>query len=361
MEESLCPLNGVRAINFDFEDRVVNVIRNTWLTYLETIDGYPEGDFEGKGIVICAGGIKYFTNAWIAITQIRFLGCRLPIEVWFKDSELSSEVIANFEQLQVDCKNVSDYEQTNLKGYGLKPLAILLSKFEEVLYLDADNNCLYDPTDLFFSKEYNRNGAIFWPDYWSTSSRNPIWRIVDSVEYDLPEQESGQILINKRRCWKELQLCLYFNRNSNLYYKLLYGDKDTFKFAWLALKTPFYMIQSSPGSCGYMTKTNSFRGVTMVQYDILGHIIFLHRNLLKWDVANTEKFIWEKIKRFSEGFPEKKFYFKKTETHYYIDLAGDVMDHHCSKQIKDYEIRSYEILKELRESTFFINFCKENL
>src|SRR5690606_24050990 len=94
---------------------------------------------------------------------------------------------------------------------------------------------------------------------------NPIWEITASDHFHLPEQESGQILIDKEKCWKELNLCLHFNRQSK-YYKLIYGDKDTFKFAWLALRSPFYMVPTLPGMCG-ISFHNSFFGNTIVQYD----------------------------------------------------------------------------------------------
>src|SRR5699024_3511317 len=136
----------------------------------------------------------------------------------------------------------------------LKPLSILYSHFKEVLYLDADNICSRDPEFLFQTDEYNKYGAIFWPDYWETSADNPIREITDVKYRVMKEQESGQLLVNKERCWKELNLCLYFNKMSQVYYQLLLGDKDTFRFAWLALKTPFYMIKEEPAACGYLDK-----------------------------------------------------------------------------------------------------------
>ena len=39
----------------------------------------------------------------------------------------------------------------------------------QIVYLDADNFVLKDPSTLFASPEYNNTGAIFWQDYWSNS------------------------------------------------------------------------------------------------------------------------------------------------------------------------------------------------
>jgi len=43
---------------------------------------YPEGRFARRGIVICAGGPRLFTCAWVCISMLRkVLGCALPIQV----------------------------------------------------------------------------------------------------------------------------------------------------------------------------------------------------------------------------------------------------------------------------------------
>jgi hypothetical protein len=35
-----------------------------------------------------------------------------------------------------------------------------------VLYLDSDNVPAQDPSFLFDATEYERTGALFWPDFW---------------------------------------------------------------------------------------------------------------------------------------------------------------------------------------------------
>ena len=44
---------------------------------------YPKEQFNGKGIVIAAGGEKYFTNAYVCVSMLRKLGCTLPIQIWY--------------------------------------------------------------------------------------------------------------------------------------------------------------------------------------------------------------------------------------------------------------------------------------
>ena len=54
---------------------------------------YPTERFAGRGIVICAGGTKYFTCAWVCASMLRRAGCELPIEFWYLgDYELNAEM-----------------------------------------------------------------------------------------------------------------------------------------------------------------------------------------------------------------------------------------------------------------------------
>merc|ERR1712032_1093291 len=54
------------------------------------------------------------------------------------------------------------------------------------------------------------------------------------------EQESGQLLVDKRRFWYHLQLATWLNNEQGKYYnEFLLGDKDMFRFAWHALKTKY--------------------------------------------------------------------------------------------------------------------------
>ncbi|RZJ51467.1 MAG: hypothetical protein EOO19_00490, partial [Chryseobacterium sp.] len=94
-----------------------------------------------------------------------------------------------------------------------------------------------------------------------------------------------------------LHLANHMMDNEDMYGFLSYGDKDTFRFAWLALGTPYYMIEYPAGTCGYISHLdNSFNGMTMVQHDTNNEIIFLHRNLLKWDITRNDENLWQKIK-----------------------------------------------------------------
>lgn len=355
--------SGIREINFALEDEAILELKNMWKSHVKEIPEYPEEQFEGQGIVMCAGGISYFTCAWICISNLRNLGCTLPVELWYLGNELTEEAIGELKKLDVDCRNFIEETQTTMKGFSLKPLAIIKSKFQHVLFLDADNNCLRDPSFLFNGDEYISTGTIFWPDFWKTAVDNPIWKIVESTSFELYEQESGQLVINKETSWLPLNLALFFNEKKQYFHMLLYGDKDTFKFAWHALKQDFFMITTPVACCGYSIN-NEFFGTTMVQYDFEGNELFLHRNLLKWDNTKDDEYnLWTQINRFNHLAVQRsyKFDYNNINRHLFLRLEGDSVISNARVEISELENRCLIILKKLREATFYHRFLIESL
>ena len=245
-----------------------NVMRNA--------SPFPVERFSGRGIVICGGG-NYFVPAWICVNMIRHMGCNLPIELWYLGSvEINDAMAQLLRPLDVRCvdgKRVAEqYPVRMLNGWELKPFAIIHSSFEEVLYLDADNVPVADVTSFFDWPEYRLRGAVFWPDYRRLARDRTIWRICGVPYRDEPEFESGQILVNKRTCWRELQLTMHMNEHSDFYYQHVWGDKETFHMAWRKCRREYAMPS-------YPIETLA---CTMCQHGFRGDVIFQHRNLAKW-------------------------------------------------------------------------------
>jgi alpha 1,2-mannosyltransferase len=325
---------------------------------VQTLPPYRH-EFNGKGIVMCAGGLSYFTCAWIAIKAIRRAGCSLPIQLWYVGNELSGEAIEALGEMNVDCENFLRHENAPWQGFLLKPFAILHSRFKGVLYIDADNVCVSDPTALFFTEEYLQYGAVFWPDFWKTDRENPIWEIIGSTAFDTKEQDSGQLLVDKEKCWKELNLCLYFNSMSEVYYEYVAGCKDIFRIAWMALKTPWHMITTEVAICGYPHPTTStFLGTTMVQHNTKGEIQFMHRKLMKWDITRENELIWKKIKKIVPGSGQRRYLLTKiNETGpAFMDLQGDVEEIDFTVLMNDLEVDCLSDLEALRRSKMYARF-----
>ncbi|CAF1301982.1 unnamed protein product [Adineta steineri] len=227
-----------------------------WQTFVRTIPAYPSNKYYGKGIVSSASSGLYRCRRLIAsIKLLRWMGCRLPVEVFMHPGELTADEIREFETVpgvtvRILKHNIS---QINSKtgSFAIKPASILHSSFEHVLWLDSDNIAVRDPEYLFDLPHYTRSTAMFWPDFWFTPGKNAIWKVLDvpciTGEY---EQESGQILINKRLAWKALNLALYLNLDHTIS-RVLYGDKDTFRFSWKVLDVPFYFIGKFVGIGGF--------------------------------------------------------------------------------------------------------------
>lgn len=247
---------------------------------------YPNG-FSGRGVVVCGGGIKNFTNAWVCINVLRKLGCSLPIQLWYLGKEEFDEGMESLLlPLDVECVDgaamTREHYANRFEGWRLKSRAILNSPFEEVLLLDADNVAVIDPSFLFETQEFKETGAIFWPDLAGLERSREIWRIC-GVEF-LAEAafETGQIVVDKRRCWSPLLLANWYNEHSDFYYRYSHGDTATFQMAFRKLgKTyamPAWPVQRLIG--------------TMCQHDFLGRRLFQHRNGDKWSLFRVSRHVF---------------------------------------------------------------------
>jgi hypothetical protein len=262
--------------------------------FMASMSHYLAGRFRGRGVVICAGGRRYFPCAWVCINMLRHVGLRLPIEMWALNSgEIDSKMRELLKPLEVRCIDASRVRKRHpariLDGWELKPYAIIHSRFREVLFMDADNVAIKDPAVLFESPEYRKHGAVFWPAYRPFPPDNPIWKICHVKYREEPDFETGQILIDKSRCWKALQLTMHLNENSDFYYEYTQGDKETFHMAWRMLGQDYVMIPTA------VEKIES----TACQHDFQGDRMFQHRYQAKWklDEANPveNRFLLEDI------------------------------------------------------------------
>jgi len=253
-------------------------------TYIENIPEYPAERYEGRGVVICAGGPKYFIPAWVCVHMLRKNGCELPIEFWHLGPREMDDTMRNLvEPLGVTCIDAYEvnkkYPVRKLGGWELNPYSIIHSRFKEVIFLDADNVPLINPEVLFDTPQYQATKSIFWPDYGRLKADRKIWEICRLDYRDEPEFESGQIIIDKEECWREINLTMHLNEHSEFYYKYIHGDKDTFHMAWHMLNTP-YSMPSKP--------IHGLRA-TMCQHDFNGRRIFQHRNMDKFKFEGNAK------------------------------------------------------------------------
>lgn len=276
-----------------------------------------------QGIVIVGGG-KFSWLALPIITHIRSsVGSKVPIEVFIATEEEYDEHYCNvvLPSYDAECSYLPDSIPGGLEkmfasgvaiptGFQYKILAILVSKFEKILFLDADNAPLFDPVQLLQSDVFQEKGFVVWPDPW-TRTTNPAFydiaglevshnEIVRGFEFDSkradepkvldydtdvtyhdlkgtlpnPSSESGMLLLNKRTHVKTLLLCLYYNiYGPGMYYPLLTqggageGDKETFLAAAFVLNETYYQVQTMLQFIGYFDKQNGFHSKALGQKD----------------------------------------------------------------------------------------------
>ena len=207
---------------------------------------YPAGRFRGRGVVIVGGGARYFPSLYVTVRALRHVGCRLPVQVWFlgRNREMPApfrRALAPYGVEFVDADAVRRRHPCRiLNGWELKPYAILHSRFAEVLLLDADCYPVRAPSPLFALPAYRARGAIFWPD-------DPVDPRLRWERFGVPAApgssiESGQLVLDKRRCWGPLNLAWWYNDHSDWSYRHGYGDKHTFQVAWARYRQAYVMF-----------------------------------------------------------------------------------------------------------------------
>jgi hypothetical protein len=245
---------------------------------------YPKERFAGRGIVICGGGEKYLPSVYVLVRLLRHLRCRLPVEVWHLGKEEMPDAMRGLlEGLGSVCVDAEAVRRVHpvrrLGGWELKCYALMYSAFAEVLLLDADNCPVRNPDFLFTTPQYREHGAIFWPDYTRFAKGQAVW-VASGIPYrDEPEFESGQIVMDKARCWRALNTAIHLNEHSDWWYRVVHGDKDTFHLAWRKIGQSYAMPDKGVEPLE----------ATMLQHDFSGKLLFQHRNFAKWTLEENRR------------------------------------------------------------------------
>lgn len=274
----------VKKLRYGFEDLFSlphDVVRDAHIRLLEEAKEKPPPveTGTGRGIVMGVGGTLYFQCAWVATSVLRGLGCTLPVEWWYLgSSEMDSRMAVIAAELGVVCRDATAVVQDLppnrrpriLNGWELKPFAVAHSSFQEVLFLDADNICVKDPTFLFDHPLYLKYGAAFWPDLDPYDRREWVpetaWRNVGLERREEVDFESGQFLIHKGRRSRELGVTVHINDHSDWYYKFVYGDKTTYHLAWRVCGSDYAIPSTGAG----------WVWPAIQQYDFDGNLLFQH-------------------------------------------------------------------------------------
>lgn len=237
--------------------------------------------WSGKGIVILSGGLLYLTNAYMNLCYLRRnLLCNLPVEIWYMGpNEKNERMFGVLESLGgITFIDANEFQKSfpmtpshigcitkgiapaATEGWRTKAYCLLHSRFREVILLDSDCFLFQTPESLFSDyTAYSSAGAVFSSDIdtdpdtvrhvdpetrlvtrlgtysnkkWDYSAPNPMWKIMGMDEDDLPEFDSGFMIVDKHKNAEAVFLSFYLNDLCDFTYRYLYGDKDTFHLAW---------------------------------------------------------------------------------------------------------------------------------
>ena len=240
-------------------EREVELMRSRWQAFVkESLLPYRitnRAPFWGRGIVVVGGHPQSLKRVRVLVRSLRNLGSVLPVELHHWAGEMNAttklglieELGANFtindlsgpHNLYFSRVQYNDLSRIN---FQLKTAALLNSRFAEPLLLDSDNvpAPAADPAALWDSATYREYGTVFWPDVQRAHRENPVYAATNTpCRRDEYELESGQLLVDKRRFWYHLQLADWFLAQPSSFGHYLLSDKDTFRFAWSALRTQY--------------------------------------------------------------------------------------------------------------------------
>ncbi|SGZ41641.1 uncharacterized protein HGUI_03842 [Hanseniaspora guilliermondii] len=362
--------NNLEKQYLRLNSKILNTLRESHTSIINDISKknfFKQANFikkyNGDGIVFVGGG-DHSAMVYAIIKVIRILTRKLPIEVLIPDMAIQESDV-NFcnmiQDMNAKCIYLKDYfenEFFNYKTYQYKSLALLLSSFDNVLLLDADDYPLVNLDNIFDHKTFKENGMIVWPDMWHRTTHpffyesgnkkinmnHKVRSFLDSysnnyknndVFHDYqgtlpdPASETGQLMINKTRHFKTLLLSYYYNLyGPSVFYHLLtqlgagQGDKETFIAAAHMLNLPFYQVFSSSSLDGVFQNDN-FKSTGYYQKDFRLDSLIKDKIMENTVQTNEDSLIINDLNKFKDikEIPVQNLHFQGDKTTNFIMFA----------------------------------------
>lgn len=277
----------------------------------------PKKFYHGDGIVILTSQ-DFLPGALVTIGQLRETGSLLPIEVildYEKDYDYEMcEVM--LPKLNARCLIVERelgpelMKSLGLKKFLLKVVGVLVSRFDNIILLDADNIPIKNVDKLLESDAYRDTKFLLWPDMWHRGTSPMFYDLIDreigevvhreglknnedwdvylkqdkhngvafnDLEGTFPGRlvETGQMIFSMVEHFRAFVLALYYNvYGDSHYYYLLFqgsfgeGDRETFLPALEVMNEPYYLSTYNVWLTGFIDSNNMARETTIIQYDI---------------------------------------------------------------------------------------------
>ncbi|GMM37429.1 hypothetical protein DASC09_047540 [Saccharomycopsis crataegensis] len=398
-------VNNLKEKHAEFLAKILN--KKSKVHFANHGDDQEHFYIENSNGIVYVGGGRYSWFALLSIKHLRSIGSKLPIEVYIPFEEEYEKEFCEVILPSMNAKCLKIYEILDLEvlkdskfkiqGFMLKSLAILLSNFENILLLDADNMPYLNPDILFVSEPYQTYKFVVWPDYWERTTHPKFYEIqgLDLITENLklkdpntgqpkyssaeqiksevplhdlkgtipnPSTESGQLLISKKAHADAILLSLYYNMyGPNYYYHLItqwapgQGDKDTFLAAANLLNSTYYQIKTTVKAIGYHKSNGEFRGTAQGQYSPIDEYNFktYHKKLLAMYEEDfcMQKGITKKQLEQSKTLQEELEEYQKIQIETLTQFSGEEDE---DKALKDYYANVFDLpikLMFVHEST----------
>ena len=223
----------------------------------------------------------YFWGAYAAAWVLRSYGCTLPIQFWFLPGEMEEVEFCELHARRVaaTCHVVDTSGMRCVHGWQIKINAILQSKYQQVIHLDADNIVTRDPSYLFDCETFQQNAAMFWMDNPTVNDFHgriieDQWKRVGLSRTDrINDIETGQMVIDKRRAGKALQIVKHFADRADYWEGFNGGERGV----WYGDKTSFHMGFKLTGTPHNIQPWNRWNPGGFYEHcDPSGSVIFQH-------------------------------------------------------------------------------------
>jgi len=245
---------------------------------------------KGRGIVLSLGSTSDLRMALTTIVFVRDYFNLKDGDLGFELCSENARIVSLCRQQThlvngLNCVEIPKQVEVGGRFFMYKALSVLYSSFQHVLFIDSDSIPFKNPVDFFDSKEYAENGAIFWSDLWGHECSKLVWNKEQAPIGQLgwpnhiawqyfdvqwkptfkhaQELESGQFYIDTLRHRKPLVESFHCS-SSPFLMKVLYGDKDCWRFSFLANKASFYYPEIPPGQI--VSATGSLHRKYLIQY-----------------------------------------------------------------------------------------------
>ncbi len=195
------------------------------------------GPESGDGVILAGGG-KYWAGNVVAVKLLRQFS-NLPIEIWHRgdDEPVNPADLAGVEGVEIIDALKTSLARRRLETWEIKAYALMQTKFRYAAWLDADAYFVRNPEPLFEELRF------WWFMYWQDVPEYETTIRWDTLGIDgagrIPNVQAGQMFIDRKACWRELQICHWANQHSDFFYNrdvAGFADQDIWRAVWTATR-----------------------------------------------------------------------------------------------------------------------------